>query len=265
MIAPFITFVIFADSIDDPDLLISVNSIRQQTAMYWVLEIRVLSFPDPDAFLIFTHDNPRINVVQHYDDRKVREYNSTVISLLPRGVELFPNACMEIKKVFDTRDIGIVAINIICTSQSDGNGTIAKSQFFSSFIASRLHVLSDVASLVEEIPVPLGIVRDKVFAEGVVERLRKTTLEQDFEIKSEYLAHLESEILILQSQLQQLIAKADFAGELSQNLITARLEIDLAREEIAAVRGSRTWKIGRAILSPIRVLKHFSQIFLQRN
>ena len=117
MITPFITFVIFADSIDDPSLLISVNSIRQQTAMCWELEIRVLSFPDIDTLSFITHDNPRIKVLQLYDDKKKSEYNSTVISLLPKGVELFPNACMEIQKAFDTRDIGIVSISIISTNQ----------------------------------------------------------------------------------------------------------------------------------------------------
>ena len=261
MITPFITFVIFADSIDDPSLLISVNSIRQQTAMNWVLEIRVLSLPDPDALLIFTHDNPRIKVLQLYEDKKKSEYNSTVISLLPKGVELFPNACVEIQKAFDTRDIGIVSVSIISTSKTEGNGTIGKSQFFTSIVASRIHIFSDVASLLEEIPVPLGIVRDEVFATATLERSKNNTALKDFEIKSDYLAHLESEILILQSQLQQVITKADFAGVLSQNLITKGLEIDSARAQIAAIHRSRTWKIGLTILSPIRRFRRFSQIF----
>ena len=265
MINPFITFVIFADSIDDPSLLISVNSIRQQTAMCWELEIRVLSFPDNDTLSFITHDNPRINVLQLYDAKKKSDYHSTVISFLPKGMELFPNACMEIKKVFDTRDIGIVAINIISTSATAGNGAIGKSQFFTSVIASRIHLFSDVASLVEEIAVPLGIVRDEVFATAMLERSKGTTALNDFEIKSDYLAHLESEILILQSQLQQLTTKADFAGQLSQNLIIAKLEIDLARAEIAAIRRSRTWKIGHLFLSPMRFLRRFSQIFSGRN
>jgi len=265
MITPFITFVIFADSIDDPSLLISVNSIRQQTAMCWELEIRVLSFPDIDTLSFITHDNPRIKVLQLYDDKKKSEYNSTVISLLPKGVELFPNACMEIQKAFDTRDIGIVSVNIISTSKTEGNGTIGKSQFFISIIASRIHIFSDVASFVGEITVPLGIVRDEVFATATLERSKNNTALKDFEIKSDYLAHLESEILILQSQLQQVITKADFAGELSQNLITKGLEIDSARAQIAAIHRSRTWKIGLTILSPIRCFRRFSQIFSDLN
>jgi hypothetical protein len=38
----FITFIVTANFLDDQDLLLTVDSIRQQTDMCWILEVRVV-------------------------------------------------------------------------------------------------------------------------------------------------------------------------------------------------------------------------------
>ena len=96
----FITFIVSTNFLDDQDLLLTVDSIRQQTDMCWMLEVRVVDVPDLPTITAFTHDNPRISVSEQ-SIKGNDDCQSTAIAVIPKGLELLPNACSEIKKAFD--------------------------------------------------------------------------------------------------------------------------------------------------------------------
>ena len=257
MIDPFITFVIFADSLDDQDLLLTVNSIRQQTDMCWELDIRVFSVPDAPTISIFTHDNPRIIVTQRNENEGVIGHGSTVISFLPKGLELFANAATELRKAFEEKNVHVVAANTIFMTHLDNNGALEQSCIFPCLVATRLTALSDNPPLIEEISLPLGIIREDAFMTMTMDRLRGSSSLQDNEIKADYLAQLESEILVLKTQLQKCTQESNFPGSRSHNLITTKQELEAVRTELAAICRSRTWKIGTAIIRPSRAIAHW--------
>ena len=261
MIDPFITFVIFADSLDDQNLLLTVNSIRQQTDMSWELEIRVFSVPDAQTISIFTHDNPRIVVTQRNDTERTSEYRSTVISFLPKGVELFASATTKLRAAFEEQNVHVVAANTIFMTQLETNNSLDQACIFPYIAASRLTTLSDHPRLIEEISLPLGILRRDTFMAVPTDRPGNSSSPQDHEIKADYLAQLESEILVLKTQLQRFTQESNFPGSRSHNLITVKQEIEAVRAELASIRRSRTWKVGRLILFPIWGLKKFIHRF----
>ena len=257
MIDPFITFVIFADSLDDRDLLLTVNSIRQQTDMCWELDIRVFSVPDAPTISIFTHDNPRIIITQRNEKERAIGHNSAVISFLPKGLVLFANATAELRTAFEEQNVHVVAANTIFMTQLDNNGALEQSCVFPCLVATRLTALSDNHQLIEEISLPLGIIHKDVFMTVTTNHMNACSSLQDHEIKADYLAQLESEILVLNTQLQKLRPEANSDGSRSQNLITAKQELKAVRAELAAIRRSRTWKIGTAIIRPSRAITHW--------
>jgi hypothetical protein len=262
MIDPFITFVIFTDSLDDRDLLLTVNSIRQQTDMSWELEIRVFSVPDTRTISTFTHDNPRIIVTQRNDNERASEYRSTVISFLPKGIELFASATTKLRAAFEEQNVHVVAANTIFMTQLETNNSLDQACIFPYIAASRLTVLSDHPRLIEEISLPLGILRRDVFTAVPTDRPSNSSSLQDHEIKVDYLAQLESEILVLKTQLQKLLPEANFPDSRSQNLITSQQELKTVRAELAALRRSRTWKVGRIVLSPVWSFKKITRRFI---
>jgi hypothetical protein len=261
MIDPFITFVIFADSLDDRDLLLTVNSIRQQTDMCWELDIRVFSVPDAPTISVFTHDNPRIIVTQRNDNERASGYRSTVVSFLPKGVELFASATTKLRAAFEDQSVHVVAANTIFMTQLETNNSLDQACIFPYIAASRLTTLSDHPRLIEEIGLPLGILRRDVFMTVPTDRPRNSSSLQDHEIKVDYLAQLESEILVLKTQLLKFTQESNFPGSRSHNLITVKQEIEAVRAELASIRRSRTWKVGRLVLFPIWGLKKFIHRF----
>jgi len=256
MIDPFITFVIFADSLDDPDLLLTVNSIRQQTDMCWELEIRVFSVPDAPTISFFTHDNPRIIVTQRFENERKIGHNSTVISFLPKGLELFANACTEIRRAFEVQNTHIVFASTILMTEVEKNGSLAQACTFHGLVALRLAAPSNYLRFIEEISLPLGIIRKDAFMTVTMNRVSGSSSLQDREIKADHLAQLESEILVLQTQLQSLTQKSERFEAVSKDLNTTIKQLASAKSELSDIKRSRTWRVGRVILGPIRLFKN---------
>lgn len=261
MIDPFITFVIFADSLDDRDLLLTVNSIRQQTDMCWELDIRVFSVPDAPTISVFTHDNPRIIVTQRNDNERASRYRSTVVSFLPKGIELFANATTKLRTAFEEQNVHVVAANTIFMTQLETNNSLDQACIFPYIAASRLTVLSDHPRLIEEISLPLGILRRDVFTAVTTDRPSNSSSLQDHEIKADYLAQLESEILVLQTQLQSLTQKSARFEAVSKDLNITIKQLASAKSELSEIKRSRTWQVGRVILFPVRSVKKINRRF----
>lgn len=261
MIDPFIAFVIFADSLDDQDLLLTVDSIRQQTDMCWDLEISVYSLPDAHAISIFTHDNPRIIVTQQDGNKRSYKKNTTVVSILPKGLELFQNACTEIRKAFEEQNVHVVAAKTIFMTQIETDGSLDSACIFPFLLATRLTTLSHNPQLIEEISLPLGIIRKDAFMTVTTDRVSDSSSLQDHEIKAVYLAELESEILVLQTQLQILIQKSEGFEVISEDLNKTKQQLALAKSELRDIKRSRTWRVGRLISFPIRSIKNVNRRF----
>jgi hypothetical protein len=229
--------------------------------MCWELDIRVFSLPDAPTISIFTHDNPRIIITQRNENERAIGHNSTVVSFLPKGLELFANATAELRTAFEEQNVHVVAASTIFMTQRDNNGALEQSCVFPCLVATRLTALSDNHQLIEEISLPLGIIRKDAFMTVPTDRPSNSSSLQDHEIKADYLAQLESDILVLKTQLQKFTQESNFPGSRSHNLITVKQEIEAVRAELATIRRSRTWKVGHIILSPARSFKKINRRF----
>ena len=87
------------------------------------------------------------------------------------------------------------------------------------------------------------------------DRVSDSSSLQDHEIRADYLAQLESEILVLQTQLQILIQKSEGFEVISEDLNTTKQQLALAKSELRHIKRSRTWQVGRFILGPVRLIK----------
>jgi hypothetical protein len=255
MIDPFITFVIHVDSLDDPLLLLTVDSVRQQIDICWELRIKVLALPDPESIETFTHDNPRITVTQKYFDKQERDFNSKVLAILPKGLELFPNACTELKKAFEVRRANIIIANTIFVSDLENDDLLGSTNTIPLIIATRLFASPNLPTFVEEIDLPVGVIRKDIFAASPVMRSEGSPLNKEQEIKAEHFAYLESEILILQAQLMNLTQKSDHFDVVTKNFNITKQQLAVTESELSAIKKSHTWRVGRFILSPIRLIK----------
>ena len=264
MIDPFITFVIFADSLDDQDLLLTVNSIRQQTDMCWELDIKVFSVPDAPTISIFTHDNPRIIVTKRNDTERTSECRSTVISFLPRGVELFSSTCGDLKKEFTQNEVDIVLANIILfdNPHTDSKTKQSKPQSFITTIR-RQDFLND-SILIREISLPVGKLNKDALAPVPSRNTKTSDHIQDKTIRAEYIYDLEQQNLVLSEQLRYLAPSADTMKLAEANLLLLRDRLAKAKEELQSIRNSRTWRVGRLILIPFRVFKRLTRPFINR-
>ena len=254
MIDPFITFVIYAESLDDPQLSLTINSIRQQTDMCWSLEVRVVDLPDILDIESFTHDNPRVAVSEQYFNSN-GGFRSTAMTVLPRGLELLPDACAEIKKAFADTEIDIVVAPTIFTSREWTQFHEDSSQFFQSLICLRMQPSPDLSPLIAEIRTPIGIMRGDIPSQPFDIRDVHFSETRDSEIRSTHLAELEAQIHILELQLQHQKHITQSVSDLSQNLIVARRRVAAIETELMALRKSRTWKLGRLLMFPIWGLK----------
>jgi hypothetical protein len=264
MIDPFITFVIHAESLDDPQLSLTVKSIRQQTDMCWSLEVKVVEMPDILDIASFTHDNPRVTVSEQYSHSN-GDFRSTAMTVLPRGLELLPDACTEIKKAFADTQLDIVVAPTIFTPRERPQFHEDSTQFFQSLICLRMQPGSDLSPLIGEIRTPIGIMCGDIPSQPFDIRDVHFSGTRDSEIRSTHLAQLESQILILKLQLQHQKQITQSVSDLSQNLIVARRRVAALETELMALRKSRTWKVGRLLMFPIWGLKSVRKRFKNRN
>ena len=206
MIDPFITFIIYAESLDDPQLLITVQSIRQQVDICWELKIEVPVLPDSVTIDTFTHCNPRVSISQRFASGKNR-LNSTAVAFIPKGLELLPNACSELKKAFVNQSVDIVSAKVIHVL-AERPELLGTTRIIPFIIATRMHSSSEFSPLNCEIDIPIGVIQDDNFAAIPVERYKSPISVVDNQIRAEHLAHLEREILVLQTQLQSFSHKS---------------------------------------------------------
>jgi hypothetical protein len=253
----FITFIVTANFLDDQDLLLTVDSIRQQTEMCWMLEVRVVDIPDLPTITAFTHDNPRISVGEQ-SGKGNEDCQSTAIAVIPKGLELLPNACSEIKKAFEAQMLDIVVSLAIFAPSVRAQDPEVVSQVFQNFTAIRIPISSKFPLSIGETQIPIAIKRGNIALPLPIEGIGQTSETKDHGIRSKHLSELESQILVLGSQLEIQTQHASTVIDLSQKLKTAKAEL-------VALHNSRTWKVGRLILFPIRSLKKLRQHFARVN
>ena len=107
MLNSFITFIVYSNSLDDRDLLLTVDSIRQQNEFNWVLEVRVPILPNISTIEDFTHDNPRVKVVDAQSNSTLTITPSLVFAVIPKGIQLLANACFEIARAFELSALAV--------------------------------------------------------------------------------------------------------------------------------------------------------------
>lgn len=253
MIDPFITFIIYAESLDDPQLLITVQSIRQQVDICWELKIEVPVLPDSVTIDTFTHCNPRVSISQRFASGKNR-LNSTAVAFIPKGLELLPNACSELKKAFVNQSVDIVSAKVIHVL-AERPELLGTTRIIPFIIATRMHSSSEFSPLNCEIDIPIGVIQDDNFAAIPVERYKSPISVVDNQIRAEHLAHLEREILVLQTQLQSFSHKSQLFDLTTSQIQTCRNQIVELENQISAIKRSHTWRIGRFILYPMRILR----------
>ena len=132
------------------------------------------------------------------------------------------------------------------------------SQVFQNFIAIRMPISSKFPLSIGETQIPIAINRGNIALPLPIEGIGQTSEMRDHGIRYKHLSELESQILVLGSQLEIQTQHASTAIALSQNL-------KAAKAELVALHNSRTWKIGRLILFPIRSLKKLRQRYTRVN
>ncbi len=248
MIDSLITFVVSANSLDDQDLLLTVDSIRQQTDMSWLLEVQVVEVPDLPSITAFTHDNPRISISEQCVNGN-DDFHSTAIAVIPKGLELLPNACSEIRKAFEDRLLDIVVALAIFAPQVRVQDPQVSPQVIQNFITTRVPLSSKFPLLIGETQIPIAINRGGVASPLTTERDSQQLRARDSEIRAKHLSELESQILVLGSQLDVQTQRAN----------AAKQRITSFEAELVALHNSRTWKVGRLMLFPVRSFKKIRQ------
>ena len=248
MIDSLITFVVSANSLDDQDLLLTVDSIRQQTDMSWLLEVQVVEVPDLPSITAFTHDNPRISISEQCVNGN-DDFHSTAIAVIPKGLELLPNACTEIRKAFEDRLLDIVVALAIFAPQVRVHDPQVSPPVIQNFITTRVPLSSKFPLLIGETQIPIAINRGGVASPLTTERDSQQLRARDSEIRAKHLSELESQILVLGSQLDVQTQRAN----------AAKQRITSFEAELVALHNSRTWKVGRLMLFPVRSFKKIRQ------
>ena len=248
MIDSLITFVVSANSLDDQDLLLTVDSIRQQTDMSWLLEVQVVEVPDLPSITAFTHANPRISISEQCVNGN-DDFHSTAIAVIPKGLELLPNACTEIRKAFEDRLLDIVVALAIFAPQVRVQDPQVSPQVIQNFITTRVPLSSKFPLLIGETQIPIAINRGGVASPLTTERDSQQLRARDSEIRAKHLSELESQILVLGSQLDVQTQRAN----------AAKQRITSFEAELVALHNSRTWKVGRLMLFPVRSFKKIRQ------
>jgi hypothetical protein len=260
----FITFIILADSLEDPALLRTVTSLRQQDEFSWSLEVRLPDITDETLKIQFTHDNPRISVICNEGDRHRTAGSSEVLALLPRGIELFSSACGDLKREFTQNEVDIVLANIILFTKprTDSNPKQSQDQFFITAIR-RQDFLND-SILIREISPPVGKLNEDALTPVRSRNTKTPDHIRDKTIRAQYIFDLEEENLILTAQLRYLAPRAETMKLAEDNLFVLRNRLANAMGELQSIRNSRTWRVGRLVLFPFRAFKCLTRTFLNR-
>jgi len=260
----FITFIILADSLDDPALLRSVASLRHQDEFLWSLEVRTPEIPDEALKLQFTHDNPRISVICNEGNEHQTAGSSDVFAILPRGVELFPSACSELKKAFSENNVDIVLANIISLANvnRDSIPNLSQPQTFITTIHRK--DFSNDLILIREISLPLGKFNVDALAPMPLWNTKTPDHMRDKTIRTQYIFDLEEENLILTEQMRFLASRPDALKSAEANLRIARARLSDAEAELQSIRNSRTWRVGRLVLMPVRAMLRIPRYFQHR-
>ena len=100
-----------------------------------------------------------------------------------------------------------------------------------------------------ETQIPIAINRGGVASPLTTERDSQQLRARDSEIRAKHLSELESQILVLGSQLDVQTQRAN----------AAKQRITSFEAELVALHNSRTWKVGRLMLFPVRSFKKIRQ------
>jgi hypothetical protein len=253
-----ITFIVFTDSLDDQGLLRTVASLRTQEDFSWNIEIRSKDVPNAVNQKLFTHDNPRISIVPNLSSQPLATTNSEVFAVLPRGIELFSNACGEIKKAFDQNGVDIVLANII-TIAGERRDIAPQVTHLLPFVTSvrQQKIFSETATI-REILLPLGKMDINALSAVPSRNVKISFKNRDEMIRSEYISKLETENLILAEQVQSMTARSDELVATQSNLFIMQNRLFAAETELTQIKESRTWRVGRIVLTPIRAFKRLA-------
>jgi hypothetical protein len=256
-----IAFIVFTDSLDNQGLLRTVASLRAQEDFSWNVEIRSNEVPNEVDHKLFTHDNPRISIVPNHSNQPLAVVNSKVFAVLPRGIELFPNACGELKKAFGQDDVDIVLANIIAIAD-EHRDTAPQVLHSLPFVTSvRQQKISMETVSIREILLPLGKLDLAALLVTPSRNVKVSFKNRDEIIRSDYISELETENFILSEQVRSLTSKSDEFIATQSNLFIVQNRLSAAETQFKQIRESRTWRVGRVVLMPIRAFRHLVKLF----
>ena len=213
MKSSFITFILFSSDLDDPALLRSITSIREQDTLCWSIELRVPVLPVISRSLNFTHDNPRISIISEGIRQCGEAFSSDVYTILPIGLELLPSACSSLKIEFESIATQVVILNNI--NHLENHSPIHTSSLSSIISVVRCDRLVRDSQWLREISIPLVIVNASDSASTNYE-LETSASDVDFpasdlieniRMKARHIDQLNKDKLILKHQLQSLLAR----------------------------------------------------------
>jgi hypothetical protein len=87
---------------------------------------------------------------------------------------------------------------------------------------------------------------------------------RDKTIRTQYIFDLEEENLILTEQMRFLASRPDALKSAEVNLRVARARLSDAEAELQSIRNSRTWRVGRLVLMPVRAMLRIPRYFQHR-
>ena len=257
MLNSFITFIVYSNSLDDRDLLLTVDSIRQQNEFNWVLEVRVPILPNISTIEDFTHDNPRVKVVDAQSNSTLKITPSLVFAVIPKGIQLLANACFEIARAFEFSNADVAVVNTICYSCEANTINKELDRIHPLVLVIRCHDYLNDPLLLIDIPMPLSMIDGHTFTQQSHSHSTMPNTEKSQQTRLDYINDLELEVRVLRTQLQVFIDKPDELKIMEHRLAVTETELAQLKEQINAIKTSRTWKIGRAIIRPAHAMAHW--------
>ena len=257
MLNSFITFIVYSNSLDDRDLLLTVDSIRQQNEFNWVLEVRVPILPNISAIEDFTHDNPRVKVVDVQSNSILAITPSIVFAVIPKGIRLFTNACFEIARAFEFSNADVAVVNTIYSSYEANAINKELDRIYPLVLVIRFHDYLNGPQLLIDIPMPLSMIDGHTFTQQSHSHSTMPNTEKSQQTRLDYINDLELEVRVLRTQLQVFIDKPDELKIMEHRLAVTETELAQLKEQINTIKTSRTWKIGRAIIRPAHAMAHW--------
>ena len=253
----FITFIVFADSLLDADLLRTVASVRLQEDMCWHLVVRVPYLPNEDDLHAFTHYNQRISVTSVSNNESLDNFKSEAFAILPKGTVLLPNFCSKVKNEFESPGTNVVVVNIIFG--------LNQAEFAKSHPPKILPLITVVQRKschenprwLREIVTPLGTMHEMLGQQINVPLPETFNLSRDAQIRFEHFMQQESKISVLKEQLRSVEERFSvFEVEAARSSKTQALLVEL-QNEFDLIKNSKTWKVGRVALGPARLLRRW--------